>query len=128
MLKKFSPKLLGRTALMTGAGLAGTISAFCAAGGSTLSGVTSKLESLADKFIGDLLPLITAVGGVALIIAFASAMIAKDSKVSQTAWSWVKRIIITLICVWAVGAILQVVKMIGQEVNSSVPDAKDYSK
>lgn len=117
MLKKFSPKLLGRTALMTGAGLAGTISAFCAS--SALSGVTKKLTSLADAFRGDVAPLITAIGGVALIIAFASAMIAKDSKVSQTAWAWVKRIVIALICVWAISGILVIIEKLGGEINSA---------
>ena len=117
MLKKFSPKLLGRTALMTGAGLAGTITSFCAK--SALGGVTSKLTELADSFRADVVPLVTAIGGVALVIAFASAMIAKDSKVSQTAWAWVKRIVITLICIYAITGILYVIELIGGQINDA---------
>ena len=130
MLKrKFSPKVktLGRVALLTCTGLVSTVTAFCADSGSALQPVTEKLTTLADKFTGDVLPLVTAVGGVALIIAFASAMIAKDSKVSQTAWAWVKRIIITLICIWAVGGILKIVELVGTNVNDSVPGAKQMN-
>lgn len=118
MLKrKFSPKVLGRAGLATLAGLAGTITPFAAA--SALNPVTTKLTELAKAFQGDIVPLITAIGGVALVIAFASAMIAKDSKVSQTAWAWVKRIIITLICVWAVNGILYLVEIIGTDINDA---------
>ena len=120
MLKrKFSPKVLGRTGLATLVGLAGTVTPFMAAGGSALKPVTDKLTQLANAFQGDIVPLVTAIGGVALVIAFATAMIAKDSKVAQTAWSWVKRIIITLICIWAVNGILYLVELIGTDINDA---------
>ncbi len=117
MFKKISPKVLGRTGLALGAGFVGSITPFLAA--SSFKPVFDGLKKVLDAFQSDIQPFVLAIGAVALIIAFLTAMLSRDQKASATAWAWVKRIIITLICIIAVPAIIKLVSSIGQDVNKN---------